>query len=246
MEMQPYLLGYGFTISLFSPSASLYQLCKLNPQVKLSAKGMGSLAFRILPHQTILKTLQMNASTPVKEYLNPWAAFGFVGILQGGVYGQANIFFAKQLQFPKSISYKGMFRGVAFAGSRDVLSQGIPFMLSQEVKQTIFDPIWKTEHESASSKIKTWISIIGTSIFATYVSQGAHNCQIIMQPNQNLSYAEAVQHAWRYNGVSLLYKGAEARVGLLIIVNILNELLLKPAWSELVPTNNKNFEGISN
>jgi len=238
MEAQPFILGYGVTISLVSPIASLYQLCKLNPQVKLSAVGMGSLSARILPHQTVLRVLQMNVISPVKEYLNPWAAFGIIGILQGGVYGHGNIFFANQLKLGKVLSYKGMFRGVAFAGVRDMISQGIPFMLSQEVKRTLLDPIWHTEPGTTASKTKSWVSIIGTSIFATYTSQGFHNLQIIMQSNQKMSYVSAIENAWRVNGVSLLYRGAEARVGLLLIVNVLNELLLKPAWTDLIEVDN--------
>jgi hypothetical protein len=45
----------------------------------------------IFPHQTALKLLQMNTATPVKEHLNPWAAFAVVGVLQGGVYGQVSL-----------------------------------------------------------------------------------------------------------------------------------------------------------
>ena len=83
LEIQPYLFGYGFGISLFSPTASLYQLARLNPSVNLTpARGI-KLALRILPHQTCLKALQMNLSTPVKENINPWAGFAFVGVLQG-------------------------------------------------------------------------------------------------------------------------------------------------------------------
>ena len=34
--------------------------------------------------QTLLKAAQMNLCTPVKEYLNPWAAFAMVGVLSSG------------------------------------------------------------------------------------------------------------------------------------------------------------------
>lgn len=86
LEMQPYLFGYGFGISLFSPTASLYQLVRLNPSVKLTPMGGMQMALRILPHQTCLKALQMNLSTPVNNNLNPWAAFAVVGVLQGTLY----------------------------------------------------------------------------------------------------------------------------------------------------------------
>jgi hypothetical protein len=51
------------------------------------------------------------------------------------------------------------------------------------------------------------------------------------QSNQELGYAGTLRSVWERNGISVFYKGAEARVGLLIVVNVLNELLLKPAWS---------------
>jgi hypothetical protein len=85
----------------------------------------------IFPHQTMLKAAQMNASTPVKEHLNPWAAFAVVGILQDGVYGQANVHFSKVLGIgSKTASLAGVFRGSGFSACRDMLSQGLPFMCS--------------------------------------------------------------------------------------------------------------------
>ncbi len=56
----------------------------------------------VFPVQTFLKSIQMNISTPVKEYLNPWMAFAVVGILQGGVYGQCNMYFSKTLGIGKT------------------------------------------------------------------------------------------------------------------------------------------------
>lgn len=40
----------------------------------------------------------------------------------------------------------------------------------------------------------------------------------------------AALKAYRENGIGLFYRGAEARVFLLVVVNILNELVLKKAW----------------
>eukprot|EP00286_Rhodomonas_abbreviata_P008906 CAMPEP_0181337100 /NCGR_PEP_ID=MMETSP1101-20121128/27815_1 /TAXON_ID=46948 /ORGANISM="Rhodomonas abbreviata, Strain Caron Lab Isolate" /LENGTH=104 /DNA_ID=CAMNT_0023447525 /DNA_START=292 /DNA_END=606 /DNA_ORIENTATION=- len=51
-----------------------------------------------------------------------------------------------------------------------------------------------------------------------------------MQANQGLSYTGALKEVWARNGPQMFWKGAEARVGLLLIVNILNEVLLKKAW----------------
>eukprot|EP00924_Labyrinthula_sp_SR-Ha-C_P001665 maker-scaffold_18-snap-gene-5.1-mRNA-1 protein AED:0.03 eAED:0.03 QI:76/1/1/1/1/1/4/121/245 len=235
LRMQPYIFGYGFGISIFSPTASLYQLAKLNPQVKLSPSGGVKLAMRILPHQTCLKALQMNASTPVKESLNPWAAFFVVGVLQGGVYGHANIFFSKTLKIGKKLSYAGMLRGVGFAGVRDTFSQGIPYVFSKTVEEKLFSPVFSKVSENKSDAllgVQRWTAVLSTSVFATYVSQCFHNCQITMQTDQTLTHLTAARAAFKQNGFSILYKGGEARVGLLLVVNVLNELLLKKAWEQ--------------
>ena len=72
--------------------------------------------------------------------------------------------------------------------------------------------------------------MIGTSIFATVASQGLHNAQIKMQADQSLSYMQAVRTLWAEHGASIFYKGASARISLLLVVNGLNEVILKPAW----------------
>ena len=173
LEKQPYMAAYCVAISIPSPVTIIYQLGKLN-RLSLPPSTMFKLSMQILPHQTLLKLAQMNISTPVKEYLNPWAAFAVVGVIQGGVYGQANVHFAKALQIGKNPELKGMFRGVLFAGGRDVISQGIPFMCSKYVKKYLFDPIVPSNMEAVS----LWGSILSTSIVSTYLSQGFQNCQI--------------------------------------------------------------------
>jgi hypothetical protein len=232
-EKQPYIFAYGAAISLVSPAATAYQLCKL---YKIQGKPPAQLlrmSMSIFPHQTLLKAIQMNASTPVKEHMNPWAAFAVVGILQGGVYGQCNVHFSKALQLGSTVpSLAGIFRGSAFAACRDMLSQGVPFMCSSTVKTSMLDSVWKTEEtDETANLIKHWTSVLSTSVVATYLSQGLHNCQIAMQADQSLSYGRTFAKVWAEHGVAILYRGAEARVGLLLIVNVLNELLLKPAWA---------------
>jgi hypothetical protein len=229
-EKQPYIFAYGAAISLFSPTATAYQLCKLY-NLQPSMGRLVRISAPIFLPQTALKAVQMNASSPVKEYMNPWAAFAMVGVLQGGVYGQANVHFSKALQLGKVVSLAGVFRGSGFAAMRDTLSQGIPFMCSESVRQNVFDPNWQTEAGTAAHSAKTWSSVISTSVVATYLSQGFHNFQIAMQADQSLSYAQALKTVTKQHGIKILYKGAEARVGLLLVVNVLNELLLKPAWS---------------
>lgn len=232
LEKQPYFLAYGAAISLFSPYASIYQLCKLNPQVQATNARMLNLSARVFPVQTALKFVQINIGTEVKEYLNPWACFAVVGILQGGVYGQCNIYFSKQLGIAKNPSLKGLFRGVAFAAGRDTVSQGVPFMCSPLMKKYVVEALFPDDdHTSDFSKsVKQWASVLSTSVISTYGSQFFQNCQISMQANQELGYAGTLKDVFARNGMSVFYKGAEARVGLLLVVNVLNVLLLKPAW----------------
>ena len=230
-ERQPFIFAYGGAISVVSPAATAYQLCRLY-KIKATSSQLFRMSFAIFPHQTALKAIQMNASTPVKEYLNPWAAFAAIGVLQGGVYGQCNVHFSKALQLGKVASLSGVFRGSGFAGIRDSVSQGVPFMCSDSVRRNVFDKMYETNEEDTQiNTIKHWSSVLSTSVVATYMSQGLHNCQIAMQADQSLGYADAVKTVMRQHGLMGMIKGAEARVGLLLIVNVLNELLLKPAWA---------------
>lgn len=240
-EKQPYLLGYGIGISLLSPTLTAYQLCKLYNK-PVSPMRLATLSVRIIPHQTCLKWAQMNTATPVKEYLNPWLAFAVVGILQGGVYGQCNVHFARVLHLSNSASMAGIFRGWVFAGARDSISQGIPFVCSSMTEQYVFDPVWEMCKLDSLGEMATGakraLSVVCTSLFATVASQGLHNAQIKMQADQSLSYIRTVQILWAEHGASIFYKGATARVGLLLVVNGFNEALLKPAW-EGVPLDNE-------
>ena len=225
MEMQGCLFKYGLGITVFSAPLSAYQICKLY-RAPVPVTAMLRSATLIFPHQTVLKMAQMNACKPVKDYLNPWAAFAAVGVLQGGVYGQANIHFTKSFNLVKTApSLAGLFRGSGFAGARDMLSQGVPFVFSGPFRQTFLDSA-----DSLPPVVKTYGSVLTMSAVGTVLSQGLHNCQIMMQSNQGLSYAGALRSVYEVHGVSALYKGAEARMGLLMVVNVLNELLLKPAW----------------
>ena len=95
LMIQPYLLAYGAAISLVSPAASAHQLLKLFPKTPVPTPVLLRTSLAIFPHQTLLKTAQMNLCTPAKEYFNPWAAFAVVGVLQGCVYGQANVHFTR-------------------------------------------------------------------------------------------------------------------------------------------------------
>lgn len=239
-EQQPYILGYGGAISLVAPFATAYQLCRLY-HVTATPLHLLKLSASIIPQQTLLKTAQMNLTTPVKEHLHPIAAFAVVGILQGGIYGHANLFFSRRLLqlSTATVSIVGMFRGSGFAAGRDMISQGLPFVGSDIVRCHILDRLLPCAIDTQSQplnnscdSVKQWTAVLATSFIATYLSQGLHNCQIAMQANPNLlSHTQAVQNVWQQHGCKLFYKGAEARVGLLLLVNALNELLLKPAWA---------------
>ena len=229
--MQPSLLAYAAGISIVSPGLTAYQLTRVfgkpTPPLQLARMSVG-----IFPHQVALKWLQMNAATPVKENLNPFCAFFVVGVLQGGVYGQTNVHFSRVLKLSQNASYAGAFRGSLFAGLRDTVSQGLPFVCSAGVQRAVVDPLLASDEGSeAGHGVRRALAVFGTSIFATFLSQGAHNCQLRMQADQSLGYGRAVHELWTQHGVRMLYMGASARVALLLLVNSLNELLLKKAWA---------------
>ena len=180
VELQGRYFQYGAGISIFSAPASAYQLCRLY-KAAVPPSEMAKAACRILPHQTLLKLAQMNASAPVKRAHQPWAAFAVVGILQGGVYGQSSVHFAKAFSLvAKAPSLAGMFRGSMFAAGRDSLSQGIPFVLADPFRRTVVDRVVAADSDLAKMA-KKWGSLILTSIGATVASQGLHNGQLRMQ-----------------------------------------------------------------
>ena len=89
---------------------------------------------------------------------------------------------------------------------------------------------------STHKHIKQMSSVIATSIASTYLSHPLHNLQITMQSQPSVGYAEACRILWSKSGTgnpSFLFRGAEARVGLLLVINVFNELLLKPAWAPI-------------
>lgn len=101
LDIQPSLLAYAAGISTVSPALTAYQLTRVYGKA-VPPTQLASMSMRIFPHQCALKWLQMNCATPVKEHLSPWVAFGVVGVLQGGVYGQCNIHFSLSTRRPCS------------------------------------------------------------------------------------------------------------------------------------------------
>lgn len=235
-EKQPFLLGYSLCISVFSPSMTAFQLCKVYKKA-VSPLRLARMSAAILPHQTLMKLVQMNIATPVKEHLNPWAAFAVVGVLQGAVYGQCNVHFARALKLSSNASMQGIFRGVGFAALRDGISQGMPFVCSPLTERHLVRPLSAAlgfgDHGAGGDTVTKAVSVVGTSVVATVLSQGLHNAQIKMQADQSLTHRGAALTLWAEHGASIFYKGASARIGLLLIVNGLNELLLKKAWEHV-------------
>jgi len=81
------------------------------------------------------------------------------------------------------------------------------------------------------ASVKHWGAFLGCSVVSTYLSQGLHNCQTAMQTHNEMTHIGAVRSMIREHGIRFLWKGAEARVGLLVITNIFNEIFLKPVWN---------------
>ena len=230
LEKQKLMLGYSLGISFFSPMANLYQVQKLyfnKSGLKAFDRVGMRLCSRIYFQQVLLRMLQLNFSTPIKENLSAWPAFASIGILQGAVYGHANIYFAKQYNIDSLLSYKNMFRGSGYAAIRDMISQGIPFMFCDNLRQAAIDPVLSPY---CNHQVCHWTALVTTSIFATYLSQGLHNCQVAMQTHHDLGYVNAVKHMHKQHGIKFMYKGVESRVVLLLITNVFNEIFLKPAW----------------
>jgi hypothetical protein len=244
LEKQPYILSYGTALSLVAPSLTGYQLTRLY-KIHKPPSQIFRLALGIMPTQAVLISCQLNASTAIKDMLNPWAAFFVVGVLQGAIYGYSNVHFSKIWGLGTAAASAPtlaakiavVFRGSGFAGVRDTISQGTPFMFSGAVHKNVLDVLVPTTNPSETDEpatldlVKHWTALFSTSICATYLSQGLHNCQTMMQTNSSVNYFSAMKKVWADHGIACMYRGAEARVGLLLIINILNELLLKPAWA---------------
>lgn len=195
------LFYYSVGTGLIGAPVSLYQLIKLNG-IRVKPLQFTTLCSRVLPVHIAIKTVQIEACTPFCQAFNPWVGFALSGIIQGGVYGQLNIFYSKALKISKvNPSYIGCMRGWVFAALRDTGSQGIPYMFSN-----------------------SWGSLIILSITSTYLTQFVHNCQTTMHVYQDLGYSQAIQKTFKDK--RSLYKGAEARIGLLLMTNIMNDMFL--------------------
>ena len=168
-------LYHSSTITLFSPLASLYQTSTL-----FNKSFISNLKFvpRIVPQQILLRYGQLHISTQCKDQFSPITAFGIIGILQGIVYGHSNLYFSKQLGVIPKINYLNYLRGPIFASSRDIISQGIPFALTETVRDTLF------EEETPLTHYSTLFSL---SIGSTILSHPLHCFQTYIQNTNNVS-----------------------------------------------------------
>lgn len=204
---EKYKYGFLYTLGLSSitPPLIAYNLNKIYSQPVSPPWITGT--FRMMPAQLAMRIAQLKVSTEIKERTNPWIAFSTIGIIQGFIYGHSITHWAKYMKLPPNTS-PNMFRGILFAASRDTISQGIPFAMSNYGLG----------------------AVIGSSIISTTLSQGLHNCQSAMQLNNKLSYSMAVKKMFRIHGWKFLYKGVEARLTMMGAINIMNYLFLKKIW----------------
>merc|ERR1712079_64885 len=96
----------------------------------------------------------------------------------------------------------------------------------------VSETIARSDPLGLPAEVTRWAGVLSTSVLVTYLSQGLHNCQIAMQADQSLGYLSTLKTVFGRHGPMALIRGAEARVGLLLVVNALNELLLKRAWED--------------
>ena len=158
-----------------------------------------------------------------------------------GVYGQCTTYVSKKLGICKGTHFspREMFRGSLFAGARDTISQGAPFMLSGAAQQTMVDPAYRAisgadgdGDEGLGHGLRRAVAVFGTSVCATVLSQFPHNAQIRLQADSTVNYGNVVQTLYREHGTRILWIGSHARIALLLVVNALNELILKRAWEQ--------------
>lgn len=218
---------YSSSLSLFTPPAMAYNMSKLY-KIPISRFPICKETFRILPSQFTYRFLQYGIFSFISDKTNPWIGFGLMGISQGFIYGKVNNHWTKVLQqknnsliskniqnnsfTTKSFSTKSFrnnsfrnssFRGSFFAASRDIISQGIPYQFN------------------------TPLSVLNASLFSTVASQCFHNFQTVMQVNTKLNYQQAVKYTWEKHGIELFWKGSSARIGLMLLINIINQKFLK-------------------
>lgn len=225
----PYV-SHSLLLSTVSPVYNIYQLKKLY-QLKLSFSQMAGGSLSLLPAQTILRIGQLSMASKLKKDLDPWCAFAGIGVMQGIVYGHANLFFARHLRLCRHPLHPLLVtRGSAFGAARDTISQGVPFMFHSDVKKCVFDPLWPSEDQRVS-RVKEGLAVVCTSGASTLASHFLHVCQTTMQCNPTLSYQSVWSSAFRAHGWAMCWNGAAGRMALLLVTNLLNYHFLTPIWT---------------
>jgi len=204
------LFQYGGAVSLVSNPIVGYQILRL--YARPLTTDLALVSFRIWPTQTLLKAAQVATCLPLSEIGSPPLMFAAMGVLQGGVYGQAVLSFTKRWSLTSTPPrLRGLFRGSLFAAGRDSISQGLPWMVRIPLPPTSLGP-------STHSKCEVAL----TAGVATLLSQGLHNAQSVMQADQRLSHRDALVLLWKKHRLGGFFKGFEARIVLVVFVNLLN------------------------
>ena len=213
-------LLHSLTITAFSPLASLYQTSTLFNKPFL--KNI-RLVPNILPQQCLLRYGQLHVSTLCKDNLSPIAAFGTIGILQGLIYGHSNLYFSKKMGIIPQVSLKNYLKGPIFASSRDIISQGVPFAFSDNVRKAVFGDV--------DNKFTYYSSLMSTSLVSTFLSHPFHCLQTFNQNSPNMSQLSVAKEMIGRYGWSLFYRGIQGRIVLLFVTNLSNDTFLKSVWN---------------
>ena len=229
-------LSHSISMTFFSPLSSLYQITQLyNLDQKRGLVKLHNSPFvqnikyipRIFPQQVLLRYGQLHLSTLCKqqEEIPTVVAFGIIGILQGVVYGHSNLYFSKKLNIlNKDIKITKYFRGPAFAASRDIISQGLPYALTEKVSNHLFK-------NKASDPFYHYGTLFTLSTLSTFLSHPLHCFQVFAQNETGKSHYQIAKQAIKLHRWSLFYKGIEARLILLGLTNFFNDMFLKDVWS---------------
>mmetsp|Transcript_25527 Transcript_25527/g.62095 ORF Transcript_25527/g.62095 Transcript_25527/m.62095 type:complete len:245 (+) Transcript_25527:116-850(+) len=206
--------AYVLTLSSFTPPLILYNLKRLyGDAVRLPSAGtIAKRSAAMMPRHVVFRSAQYVLATEVKQRSSsPWLAFAAIGVTQGLVYGDLAAQWNRLLNITKTKA--SPIRGSPFAAARDMISQGVPFLVGQHVSGAAAVP-----------------AVVGASVASTVLSHGLHNAQTVMQMNPSLGHVAAVRELYATHGVKAMYRGALSRMLLMGVTNALNHLLLRHAW----------------
>lgn len=221
-------IQHSTIVSLFSPIASLYQTSKLFGQPFQS--NLRHIPPIFLP-QIFLRYTQTSLSTDCKDIFNPLIAFGFIGILQGGVYGHSNLYFSDKMNISHNMVMRNYFKGPVFAATRDVISQGLPFYLTPLLVPYTFS----ITKQYVSENVNKWdeLTILSSlSIISTYLSHPFHCLQTFIQNKPKSTQIDIAKKIIKQYKWTLFYRGITGRLFLLLITNFSNHMFLRRIWNE--------------